>query len=160
MAARVRNRRMATSRSSRMWLGFGSVTRHPQTFRRLARFALRRVASASRPAQFGRSQSVFSVVGRFHNSALSVSSLRDLSRRFAKSALLLIQVAAHYVPRPQHMRRSMYIASQTKFEPAICATLGSSVAYRLPKSLNRLASAQSSIYFWETDHCRPRDANL
>jgi DNA-binding XRE family transcriptional regulator len=24
----------------------------------------------------------------------------------------------------------------------------------------RVGVSQSSIYFWETDHCRPRDANL
>src|ERR1700693_2908058 len=92
MATRVRNGRMATSRTSRMWLGFGSVARHPQTS--VAWINLPCVVlQVPRPAQFGRSQSVFSVVGRFHNSALSVSPLRDLSRRFAKSALLLTQDA-------------------------------------------------------------------
>ena len=42
--------------------------------RRLTRIALRRAASASRPAQFCRSRFVFSVGGQFHNSALSESS--------------------------------------------------------------------------------------
>ncbi len=57
----------------------------------LAKFAVRLAPSASCPARCGRSQSVFSVVRRFRNSALSVSSLRDLSQRFAKSVLLPTQ---------------------------------------------------------------------
>ncbi len=74
---------------------------------RLANFALRRAPSASRPARCGRSQPVVSGVGRFRNSALSVSSLSDLSQRFAKSVLLPAQDAFlknFEAPSRQHYR--------------------------------------------------------
>jgi hypothetical protein len=76
---------MLTGRISGMRLGFCSVYQTPANSRRLAEFA----AGARPPAQFDRSQFVFSVGGQFRNTASSESSWRNLSRRFAKSVLLL-----------------------------------------------------------------------
>ena len=67
----------------------------PANFRRLAKIALCRVPSVSRPAQFDWSR-------LHHRHPL----FRDLSRRFAESARLLIHVAASNLPPPTMRRNS------------------------------------------------------
>jgi hypothetical protein len=106
---------MMSGCSSRMWLGFGRVTRHPNLCRS-ANLACVALQVAIHPAQFGWLLFACSVGERFHNNVLSEPHLRHLSRRFAESALLLIHVAASNLASLKNAK-DQTIGSQTKFCP-------------------------------------------
>jgi hypothetical protein len=105
---------MVTGRSSRMWLGFGQRCQTSVNGRHLAEFALHRVAIARCPTHFGRLQSVFRSVGDFKIAHCRSPLLRNLSRRFAESVLLLTELAASNLP-PSKMRRISTLARKPNF---------------------------------------------
>ena len=130
----------------------------PVNIRRLAKIALRRVASASRPAQFGRSQFVLSVGGQFHNSAWSESCFEGFITTICQVCALADLTSASSLP-PSKMRRISILARKPNFARYLRDARikrGLSVA----EVADEVGVSTASIYFWETDRVRPRDANL
>jgi len=145
----VRNALIVTGRTSRMWLGLGSVVRLPQTS------PLGRICCNC--TSFG-ANLCFRSVGDFVIAHCRHPLLGGLSRRFADSALLLTQLTASNLPSLKS-RRISTLAHKPNFARYLRdARLkrGLSVA----EVADEVGVSTSSIYFWETDHVRPRDANL
>ena len=149
---------MVTGRSSRMWLGFGSVTRHPQTSAAWPRLPCVVLQVPLVPRNLIGRSLCFRSVGNFIIAHCRNPLLRDLSRRFAKSVLLLTQLAASNLPFSK-MRRISTLARKPNFARYLRDA-------RIKRGLSVVEVADevgvstASIYFWENDRVRPRDANL